>query len=238
MKKIKYLRVQLKNEISEVEIPYFRAAIIAQVPPENILFHNHLGEGYRYAYPLIQYKRIHRKAALVCIDQGAEQIFDLFQKKINTLQIGNRTMPLEIENLYLREINFQVWQNCFPFRLQRWMPFNDKNYEAFHQLKTVDEQQLMLQRILRGNLLAMAKGIGCWLDQEVIAKITHIHRNRLSTHKSYQAEVFDLEFKTNLILPDYLGIGKRAGMGFGTVSAASKNTSNNHHNLPNPTYAL
>lgn len=222
MKKVKLLRIQFKNELSEVELPYFRAAVIAQVDRDNGLFHNHDGDGFHYRYPLIQYKRIHRKAALVCMAEGTEQIMDFFQRRVRTLQIGNRPMEVEIENLYLNEVTFQAWDTLFPFRLNRWMPFKEQNYAEFHQLTQEEDRIAMLERILRGNLLSMAKGLDWWIDREVKVKIDHLHRSRLSDHKDYKAQVFDLDFRTNIHLPDFIGIGKRAGLGFGVVQRVRK----------------
>lgn len=40
-----------------MEVPLFRGAVIAAVGQESsVLLHNHEGNNYRYAYPLIQYK--------------------------------------------------------------------------------------------------------------------------------------------------------------------------------------
>lgn len=50
------------------EVKLFRAAAIHALQNAEVLFHNHLdGEKLRFGYPLIQYKRIRRKAAIVCV---------------------------------------------------------------------------------------------------------------------------------------------------------------------------
>lgn len=46
------------------EIPLLRGAIIHATESKNSFSHNHHGEQLRYAYPLVQYKRIGGKAAL------------------------------------------------------------------------------------------------------------------------------------------------------------------------------
>ena len=64
---IHILVIRFKNEISLLEIPFFRGAILHALHGEaNVLFHNHVDESsFRYSYPLIQYKRIQGKAAIV-----------------------------------------------------------------------------------------------------------------------------------------------------------------------------
>jgi hypothetical protein len=56
--KVKLFVVAFDFKIEKKEIPTFRAAIIEKVGRENILFHNHLGQDFRYGYPLIQYNEV------------------------------------------------------------------------------------------------------------------------------------------------------------------------------------
>ena len=76
MTKVKTLILKFENEIERYEISFFRGAVIAAVgKEEDVLFHNHEGDNYRYSYPLIQYKRIHGCAAIVCVNEGTETIW-------------------------------------------------------------------------------------------------------------------------------------------------------------------
>lgn len=80
MKKIRIVEIIFENEIVAESIPAFREAIASKVEIENVLFHNHLDDNYRFAYPLIQYKRIGNNAAIMCVDQGVDEIYHLFDK--------------------------------------------------------------------------------------------------------------------------------------------------------------
>lgn len=42
------------------------------------------------------------------------------------------------------------------------------------------------------------------------------------TNKGVKLMAFDAEFKTNMSLPDYVGIGKNASIGFGVVTHICK----------------
>ena len=78
MKKIKILCVRFQNELRPDEIEMFRGAVLSKLQQStSILFHNHLGNGYRYSYPLIQYKCLDKKAAIVCLEEGTEVIGEL-----------------------------------------------------------------------------------------------------------------------------------------------------------------
>ena len=76
--KIPYLIVRFENELAPYEVPAFRGAILAQVPKKLVLFHNHTDDGFRYHYPLIQYKRIKGRAAIVCVGEGTNEIEHFF----------------------------------------------------------------------------------------------------------------------------------------------------------------
>lgn len=75
LKKIRYLTVRFDVEIQPYEIPAFRGAIIEKTGAEYVNFHHHLADGqFLYRYPVIQYKRIGRNPAIICIDEGTDDI--------------------------------------------------------------------------------------------------------------------------------------------------------------------
>ena len=58
MGNIRILTLKFRNQLRPDEIKWFRGAVIHASDKDNVLFHNHTEENYRYAYPLIQYKLI------------------------------------------------------------------------------------------------------------------------------------------------------------------------------------
>jgi hypothetical protein len=71
--------------------------------------------------------------------------------------------------------------------------------------------------MLTGNLLSFAKGMGIMLEKELVCKILSLEEPQLIQVKGVKMMSFDVEFKSNLSLPNYMGIGKHASFGFGTV---------------------
>ncbi len=64
--------ISFSNPLDNHQIPQFRGAINTALGENaNLFFHNHTEDGFRYSYPLVQYKRIRQKAAIVCIKDGA-----------------------------------------------------------------------------------------------------------------------------------------------------------------------
>ncbi len=229
MKKIRFLRVQFANEIAFKEIPLFRGAIIAGVSQDSTLFHNHQGNKLRYGYPLIQYKRIRRKASLVCLEEGTDQVHDFFNNQIRRLRIGERTIDLGIDQIQLHEYTMQAWDKSFAYRIHNWMPFDAEKYLHYKTLEDEFDQLHFLETILRGNLLTMAKGLHWQLDREVKVRINQILRNQLLPYKGLMMQTFSLEFRCNIWLPPYIGLGRKPSMGFGCVTPLMNNSKINEY---------
>jgi hypothetical protein len=217
VKKIKYLHIQFKEEISADELPKFRGAVIDAASRENILFHNHLDENYRYAYPLIQYKRLGKCAAIVCLEQGTEEIHAFFSRPNQILRIGNREITCQIDRLYLNETTLQIWDKNFEYRIDRWLAIKDENYHNFLTLTTETDRKAMLEKILIGNILSMAKGLGWTVEKPIEVKIQHIERERKILYKDTRLSAFDVTFRCNISLPSFVGLGKSSAMGYGVV---------------------
>ena len=224
MKKIRLLNVTFENDIQPWEVAAFRGAIIATAGREHALFHNHEKNGFRYSYPLIQYKRIGKKPHLVCIDEGIDEVHHFFENKQEGLLLGKRPYELVVENLRLNKFNLQVWDRSFNYLIQDWLPLNQKNYKIFKELISEIKQFEFLEKILIGNILSFAKGVDWNIDKEIEIKITEILRTNYISLKGTKREAFTLNFKCNVFLPNYISLGKNASLGYGTVREVKKNT--------------
>ena len=100
-KEIRTLTVFYNTEITTKEIPLFRGAVIKSLGDKaNLLYHNHIGDDtYRYAYPLIQYKRINGKAAITCVEEGADIIGQFLTETSEPLLLGDREATFEVEKV-------------------------------------------------------------------------------------------------------------------------------------------
>ena len=217
------LIIVFNNEIRNDEVPFFRGAIIHSFEDTPILFHNHDNNGYRYSYPLIQYKRIRGKAAIVCLKQGTEDIGELFAMKMPSLVIGSRSISPSINKVVPRRIRFQIWEHNFSYRINRWIPLNSRNYHEYRQLSDDSAKRQFLSDILTGNILSMAKGLGIHFDKEVTCEIISFSETAKVKVKSTPMQCIDAEFKCNVSIPDYIGLGKHASINFGVVTRIKSN---------------
>ena len=217
--KIPYLTILFRNNLKLYEIPAFRGAIISKIPDNLVLFHNHLDEGFRFSYPLIQYKTIGGKAALFCIGEGTREVASFFEESDFLLRIGDREESFSVENVWANQWLLQTWEDSFHYSMRRWLPLNKANYELYSATEEGIERNRLLESVLIGNLLSMSKGLGHFYESDVTCTITDIDNTRFYSHKKVRLQGFDIRFKTNVFLPDFIGLGKGASMGFGIVKS-------------------
>lgn len=231
-KHIKVLTLQFDVPISAWEVELFRGAVLKCIGKEvDILFHNHTnGDGFRYSYPLIQYKRFKGKAAIVCVQEGVDSIGQFLMAQTPEFTLADRTVKLEMQSIKPQEILMQTWQSTFPYRLAHWLPLNGENYKRYQATESLTERISLLEGILQGNLLSMCKGLGIYISEQLTVNITRLSDPRLIRVKGIRAMSFDVEFRTNLSIPDGLGVGKNASIGFGTIHNESKKRKTNNPN--------
>lgn len=221
-KSIQTFVVKFSNELAFGEIPLFRGAVINSLGanPE-LLFHNHTGDNtYRYSYPLIQYKRIHKKAAIFCIGEGVDVMGEFLSANNFSIMLGERPVKLTIEAVSPKRTLVQTWDSVFRYHLRNWLSLNSDNYLKLKDLDEYSARIAFLENILIGNLLSFAKGMKIDIQKEITCKLLSLSEPRLINVKGVKMMAFDTEFKTNLSLPDYMGIGKHASIGFGTIVRA------------------
>lgn len=216
MEEIRILRIGFEKPLAAKELPAFRGAVIEAAGRENVLFHNHENHGFRYAYPLIQYKRIGGKPSLMCINDGVEEVYEFFRNKQRTLNLNGRPYEVGIEDVHLNSFQPEQADHWQSYSIMNWLALNQTNYEEYRRKNQV-EQLEQLQNILAGNIKAFAKGIGWWLEQPLELEITAPPESRTTTFKNKRMLRFDTRFRCNVKLPNFIGLGKGVSLGYGTI---------------------
>lgn len=224
MKKIRTLLVAFDNHLNSWETSAFRGAIIEKVGREHLLFNHHLEDKkYLFQYPLIQYKSIRKKPAILCLGEGVDEIHKLFNKPSWEIDLKGKKTDLVIENLNLNSFNLNVWSKSFDYRLYNWFALNENNYRKYSSLDNEIDRLEMLERILIGNILAFAKGMDWHIDKEIKVRIHAIKNTKQLKYKNTHLMAFDVDFSCNVFLPNYIGLGKGASHGFGVVRNKKNN---------------
>lgn len=218
-KYIRTLTVFYNTEIAYKEIPLFRGAVLSSMGEKaNVLYHNHVGDtAFRYSYPLIQYKRLSGKAAITCVEEGSDIIGQFVTEAPATLMIGQKEVKCEVNRVLPARILVQTWKKSFKYHLNRWLPLNSKNYALYQTMDEESERRIMLENILKGNLLSMLKGLDIHLDDELLVIINQLSKPYIVYNKGVALMAFNVDFTSNLSIPNNLGIGKNASIGCGIV---------------------
>ncbi len=218
-KYIRTLTILFDTEISFKETTLFRGAVIKSLGEHpNLFFHNHLDdEKFRYSYPLIQYKRLGGKAAIVCIEDGVDIIGQFLAEVDGTLTIGDRQVTCNTGRIQPARILVQTWEEMFNYHISRWLPLNSQNYQRYKDIEGVVEKVSFLENILKANLLSMLKGLDIHLEKELILKITELSDPYLLHNKGVKMMAFNADFKCNLSIPNNIGIGKNTSIGCGII---------------------
>jgi len=223
MKKIRTLLVTFANNIGTAPITSFRGAVIEKVGRENPLFHNHLSDDtFIYKYPLIQYKKISGQPAIFCLDVGVDEIHKLFGQKSWIIDLKGTDIKLEVESLDLKTNTLSVNGHLKDYQLQRWQALNVENYKKYQALSSMVEKIQMLERILTGNILSFAKGIDWRIEEKITVKISDLQSINPSRMKDIKVSAFDVTFQCNVVMPNWMGLGKGASTGFGVINEIKK----------------
>ena len=220
---IKVVTLYTNMRISQNEIPYLRGAVISMVNNNGILFHDHEGDGFRYSYPLIQYKSIDGKAAIVAVGQGAEQIKLIFPYLNTEIRIGGRRLSFSLDDICSETVIVGFSEKPITYAVRHWLPLNQDNFEEYGKLCGLENRCHMLERLMIGNILSFAKSIGIFFDAKVETDIVDIESIQTYRFKKINMLGFDLIFKANVSLPLNIGLGKGVSLGFGTIYRNHKN---------------
>ena len=219
MEPIKVVKIEFDNEILPAQVTLFRGAVNSLLGKERSdLYHNHLKGGLRYSYPLIQYKRLNKRAAIVCIDEGTEAINEFLNTGAKHIVLGDRPMELTIGKITAEKFNVEVGHFRTRYHMHNWLPLNKDNYTKYSTLESIVDRAALLNRVLTGNILSFLKGIGLFVETTLDCRITSIEKTHMVTYKGEKLMALDVVFSRTITLPLSIGLGKGARVGFGTIT--------------------
>jgi hypothetical protein len=220
---IRQLRVVFQNQIKPHEINLMRGAIGNLMRQGSDLFHNHTHEGLRYAYPMIQYKIIGGKAAIVCLNEGVDAIYDLLSIGALQFRLGTRVEEFKVAQFTQEDFQLRILERPQSYDLNSWFSLNETNYRKFIQCERAEDQVRLLESILTSNQLEFFKGMGWRVPQRIQTQIVEIQDQYPLKHKGVGLLAFNLTFSTNVLLPSFIGLGKASSSGHGVLRPSKLN---------------
>lgn len=229
MKNIKVLKVKFDTLLHPSKIPQFRGAVVQKVGREDtLLFHHHLNDTqYLYHYPLIQYACIYQHPSIVCLEEGTTEIHKLFAQPSWDVTIGEEEVALKIDTLNMHQFTLQLTDQQREYRLFNWLALGQEKYQEYQQLTGLVAQIQFLEKILVGNILSFASGIGWYIEHPIELAILQLKEPRGMNFKSTRLLAFDVTFACNVFIPNDIGLGRKVSMGFGRVREVRKSGEGN-----------
>ncbi|MFN8304376.1 MAG: CRISPR-associated endonuclease Cas6 [Saprospiraceae bacterium] len=212
-----YLR--LDAPLQPAEIPRLRRIINTYVGGENDLFHNHISrEQYHYRYPVVQYKSVEGKAALLGIsDSGCSAIGHLLQHERFLAIFRQEGMNAHLLAEQTTETLDLLERPMYEYRIEDYIALNDRNLADWRYHRGMVFRAQLLERCLVGHCLKFASAIAWQLPPRSleISLLDYRATNVRSFDINFLA--FRIDFLSNMRLPEWIGLGKAVSHGFGSV---------------------
>lgn len=206
----------LEGRLKHGEEQLLRGALVRRLGSgSSTLLHNHTGEGLRFAYPLVQYKIIGGRPAVVGVGEGAPIVARL--KGQMELTIGKEQRAFSVAGVSIRAYRPEVADEPKMYSLERYIPLNSDNVDEYESMAALTDRVCFLENIINANILAFFKGIGYHCADELQTAITSVDKREPLYYKGVRFWGFDLRFISNVLLPDDVGLGKSSSVGFGTL---------------------
>jgi hypothetical protein len=218
-----YQEFVLKDDLAPYEADLLRSAVLQLTHFNDLLYHNHLKDGFRYGYPLIQYKSILGKAAILYLGEGIGSIHKLFNTPGRHIKIKDKDFYLNIEKIHAQLYTLQVTEHKRYYDIINWLPLQDKNYLIYRELKNAGEKEDFLKKLLIGNILTFAKGVGWHIDHQITIEDMQIYKEKWVSFKGQKFKTFNIRFSTGVFLPPHIGLGKGAAHNYGVLFPVRKN---------------
>lgn len=213
---IAILRFEEKLDLAKLRC--FRGAIIDMVGPEATSFHNHTKKGYLYRYPTIQYKVMDGHVCLIGMGESAFSVMQLAGKFPCEILIGKQKMVFHV--LDCRLVPYEPIIEDAPklYQLSQYIALTGENFTKYHSMIALTDKITLVEQIITGNILSFLKGIGYHAADCIEVAITRFSELREKSYKQVNFNVFDVQFVSNIVLPEAIGLGKSVSVGFGVLT--------------------
>lgn len=204
-------KIKDRKTFSFKDIRGLRGYILNQFN-EKIEYHNHLSKySFKYKSPLVQYKIIDGQLAIIALDK----MIKIVKKDLESLSIVNIYGKEYVFELFVKIESFEVGVVDsllrYSFKLP-WMAINQNNMELYKK------GNFNLNNQLRNNIIEIFKALGVFAEKQVM--VNGIFEKNIESYQENDFLVFEGSFVTNVSLPDFIGLGKRKSIGYGTIVKA------------------
>lgn len=196
--------------------PYqVKGVFISHFPEEHIV--PLLDGRYRehFLYPRVQVKILNEQIYIIGVHEGVEPVLSL-AKKLDVLDFGNITfqvIDVDVEEVIDR---FKPVDRLIRYRfITPWVALNQTTGSRYRFLNNT-ERITYLNRLLGQNIVFLAREMGIDIEDKIYTKLslTSLFPKPIDENNW---GAFHGEFRTNFVLPNYIGVGNGITRGYGTI---------------------
>jgi hypothetical protein len=209
-------RLRFQRPLAPGEATHLRGYFASAFSDEEMLHHHRQDGSFIYEYPRVQFKVIDRVAHLIGLAEGCDVVENLW-RTVDQARLAGESLPVLEATLFRRREPIGEADSPMEYRfVNPWLGLNQSNHAAYASARTDHDRQAVLERVLVGNCLSLAKAFGLWIESRLAADARRL-RPRTCRFKDQPMIGFDGPFRINFHLPNGIGIGKSVSRGFGTV---------------------
>ena len=169
----------------------------------------------KFSYPRVQVKILNEQIYIIGINEGVDSVLSI-PEKIKELDFGNITFS--INDFEVETETQQFIPSGSIIKYSFITPWAALNHMTGHKYRPLGNKKKIsyLNKLLGFNLIFLAKEMGVSIDNGIYTKVSipNLYPKSIDDNKW---KSFKGEFKTNIVLPDYIGIGNGITRGYGTI---------------------
>ena len=185
----------------------------------NLFFNRDVNTGRtQIVYPLVIYHFIEGRFYLTGINAGAKAVDFIAAKYTAPFEYKN-TLYAGFKPFKNETFNDECSDKEHSYVLHKWIPVHHNKNTQFKRLSLIDKVGAMQQQLEKHIKQEFCKYLE--LEAENInAEIAEIRKKHPEPflYKGYKFRAYDIEFTSNLLLPEFICLGNNKALGFGRVS--------------------
>lgn len=169
----------------------------------------------QFLYPRVQVKILNEQIYIVGINEGVDPVLSVAEK-FDFLDFGNITFQVLDVDRDLRDDLFRPITRMIRYRfITPWVALNQTTGIRYRYLNSMEKMNY-LSRLLSQNIVFLAREMGMELEEKVFTKLSLTSLFPKTVDETHWG-AFNGEFRTNFILPNYLGVGNGITRGYGAI---------------------
>jgi hypothetical protein len=169
-----------------------------------------------YRHPHVQFKSMDGMGVITALGEEAQTLVEVFAT-LPELYLGGRRLKIVEKKLDVQDVWFGPTEKDYAYVFTSpWLALNQENIKLYTKLDQTGKRKF-LERILTGNILSMAKGLGFFLVPDVMVTVSSRWSETPSFFKRIQMKGIRCRFRTNMLIPHLWGIGQKPSSGWGTT---------------------